>query len=404
METILFLMIAFVFGAFIGSFLNVCIHRLPRNESITHPPSRCYACGTRVQWYDNLPIIGWVILGGKCRWCDTPFSSRYLVSEIVVGLLTAGTWWYVTHGGFDARPVLSPQVLWTQGQGISRPVADALALICLLPVVYLAFVGAMIDREYEIIPDELTMPFQFAAPLLAAVAGTSFFLERPPFPYSWLMTQTEGGSFHQDVAHFLTTSWTVVIGAVVLLALSLTPMRWVYGPRLGEDAWTDAGHRQVQTGFWYFAVVTLVLLAIATVLALVMSPTLVPGDNHMTRLDLPGFLAVSLVQSILGSLVGWAMPWLVGLLGSAGFRKNAMGYGDVKFFAPLGAVLGPVGVFYAFFLAALVGTMIGLPKMLMGKGRKLRFGPCLAIAAGLVLVVGPLIHVWFLQRVMPPPG
>ena len=63
-DQFLLLLPAFVFGAFIGSFLNVCIHRLPRNESVVSPPSRCYACGTRVLWYDNIPVLSWLLLRG----------------------------------------------------------------------------------------------------------------------------------------------------------------------------------------------------------------------------------------------------------------------------------------------------------------------------------------------------
>ena len=83
------IILSFLFGTFIGSFLNVCVHRLPRNESVVQPPSRCYACGTRLTWYDNLPIIGWLILWGHCRACGTSFSARYLIAELAVGGLTA---------------------------------------------------------------------------------------------------------------------------------------------------------------------------------------------------------------------------------------------------------------------------------------------------------------------------
>ena len=96
--------IAALFGAFVGSFLNVCVHRLPRNESVVHPPSRCYSCGARVRWYDNLPVIAYLILRGKCRWCGAGFSPRYLVMEVVVSALTALTAWAVVSGFIMPAP------------------------------------------------------------------------------------------------------------------------------------------------------------------------------------------------------------------------------------------------------------------------------------------------------------
>ncbi len=78
---------AFVFGASVGSFLNVCIGRWPHNESVISPPSRCPRCGHPIGWYDNIPIISWLLLRGKCRGCALPISAQYPVVELVVGVL-----------------------------------------------------------------------------------------------------------------------------------------------------------------------------------------------------------------------------------------------------------------------------------------------------------------------------
>jgi leader peptidase (prepilin peptidase)/N-methyltransferase len=76
---------AFIGGACMGSFLNVVIHRWPLGESIVKPGSHCPSCGTSIPWYWNLPLISWVILRGKCRWCKAPISARYLVVEFMGG-------------------------------------------------------------------------------------------------------------------------------------------------------------------------------------------------------------------------------------------------------------------------------------------------------------------------------
>jgi len=81
-------------GAAVGSFLNVCIYRLPRNESLLHPPSTCPRCGTRIAWHDNVPVLGWLWLRGRCRSCREPISVQYPLIELLNGLLWAGAAWH----------------------------------------------------------------------------------------------------------------------------------------------------------------------------------------------------------------------------------------------------------------------------------------------------------------------
>jgi len=83
--------VVFVFGACIGSFLNVVIARVPKGESIVSPPSHC-ACGHRIAWYDNLPLLSWFLLRGRCRKCGRPYGFRYPFVEFLTGLLFLGFW------------------------------------------------------------------------------------------------------------------------------------------------------------------------------------------------------------------------------------------------------------------------------------------------------------------------
>jgi len=85
---VIFAIFSFLLGAAVGSFLNVCIYRLPAGESIVSPPSRCPACGARIRPWHNIPILGWLILRGKCRDCGAPISPRYPFVELLNGLLT----------------------------------------------------------------------------------------------------------------------------------------------------------------------------------------------------------------------------------------------------------------------------------------------------------------------------
>src|SRR5947209_6367544 len=77
---------SFFFGAIIGSFLNVCVHRMPRGHSVADGRSRCYACGKTIRWYDNLPLVSFFILQGKCRDCGARFSIRYWLVELLTAI------------------------------------------------------------------------------------------------------------------------------------------------------------------------------------------------------------------------------------------------------------------------------------------------------------------------------
>lgn len=84
-----------LFGGSIGSFLNVCVYRLPRNESLWHPPSSCPTCGARIAWHDNVPVLGWLWLRGRCRRCRAPISAQYpLIEAAIAGLWVAAAWQY----------------------------------------------------------------------------------------------------------------------------------------------------------------------------------------------------------------------------------------------------------------------------------------------------------------------
>src|SRR3974377_243739 len=82
----------FVFGSVVGSFLNVCIHRLPIGESIVSPPSHCPHCRYSIPWYLNIPLVTWIYLGGKCRNCGAPIAIRYFLVELLTGAVFFSCW------------------------------------------------------------------------------------------------------------------------------------------------------------------------------------------------------------------------------------------------------------------------------------------------------------------------
>jgi leader peptidase (prepilin peptidase) / N-methyltransferase len=131
MSTQSLIVVAAVFGAIIGSFLNVVIVRLPRNESLVAPRSRCRACGGELHWLDNIPVLSFLALRGRCRACDASISWRYPIIEALTALLFAAAAW---------RSATSIDL-----------VVDCLFLATLVAI-------AGIDLEHQIIPDRLTLP------------------------------------------------------------------------------------------------------------------------------------------------------------------------------------------------------------------------------------------------------
>lgn len=131
-------------GLIIGSFLNVCIVRLPEEESVVAPRSHCRACHTAVAWYDNIPVASYVVLGGKCRSCGAAFSARYAAVELVTGLLF----------GLVAQQGLGP------GETVLQ-----LAIVSAMVVI------TFIDIDHFLILDVITFPAIAVAPLLAYGVG-----------------------------------------------------------------------------------------------------------------------------------------------------------------------------------------------------------------------------------------
>ncbi len=126
------LFLAGIFGLCIGSFLNVVIYRLPRGESIVTPRSRCPSCEHPIAWYDNIPLVSWLLLRGKCRHCSVKISFRYFLVELLAGVLSIATFFY-----------FQDLVLY-------------FAYFCFLIAPLLAVI--FIDLDHRIIPDSISLP------------------------------------------------------------------------------------------------------------------------------------------------------------------------------------------------------------------------------------------------------
>ena len=169
----LILSLATALGFAVGSFLNVCIHRLPRGESIAWPGSRCPACQHPLRWYDNVPVLSYLWLRGRCRYCQTPITPRYLVVELVTGLLFFGL-----------------VLLYPPGLLLAARLLFGCALIVLFAI----------DLDHHILPNVITLPgilagfaLSFAGPpgwrssLIGIVLGGGI-----PFAIAWTYEKVRG--------------------------------------------------------------------------------------------------------------------------------------------------------------------------------------------------------------------
>ncbi len=125
------IVVAGLFGLVVGSFLNVCIHRVPRHESIVTPRSRCTRCGHMIAWYENIPLASWIALGARCRGCGERISVMYPIVELTTGALFALTYWQC---------------------GLSPLLGVRLVFAAVLVVLF------AIDLEHQILPNAITLP------------------------------------------------------------------------------------------------------------------------------------------------------------------------------------------------------------------------------------------------------
>ncbi len=147
-------LIVFLFGSLVGSFLNVCIHRMPLEESIVRPRSHCPKCKKTILWYDNIPFLSYILLKGRCRYCKEKISPRYFLVELITALMV---------------------LLFYTRFGISFNFFFYIIFACGL------IVATFVDIQHRIIPDEISVGGMFAGLVLSAVRGFNL----GPVSWSW---------------------------------------------------------------------------------------------------------------------------------------------------------------------------------------------------------------------------
>lgn len=389
----------FTLGACIGSFLNVVIHRVPRNESVVFPPSHCPACGKGIRWYDNIPILSWIALKGRCRFCHGPISPRYLVIEAVTGGLLVAL--YVCYYVLGARGVAATEPL-----GSSWPMYAAhAALLCGL------LACAMVDIECWIVPLEACWVVSVVG-LLSAALKPHPFLGAPVA----ITPKLFGRPFVKPAlydAGISPTAGAIALAALVGVGLAFVLLRYGYI----RQSFIDASDRQLDQDppepppassgkkkkkkardaavvekedvpvnarkeiLW-----ELVYLAPAAVLAVAawLVVTKVPAARGVWKSwHEAGPIAQNLgcaEAAVFGYLVGGLWIWGMRILGTLAFGRLAMGMGDVHILAAVGAVTGWIVPSVVFFLAPVFGLIWAIRLWATKAQRELPYGPWLAVA------------------------
>lgn len=359
---VFFSAIAFVLGAVVGSFLNVCIYRLPLDLSVNEPRrSFCPSCKTLIPWHQNLPVLSWLWLRGRCANCGSRIAVRYLAVELLTGLLFLAVW--------RAFPAEIAVVYWI--------------------FVSLLIAATFIDFEHYIIPDEISLGGT------AAGVVASFILPRLMFTdvrWAALITSMASAAFGYALLWVVLEAGKLAFGKKKIRLDAPTPFTWT---RTGDDADFVVGDER---GLWSdnFARERDQLL-------LHCESAVIDGRDlgqttlrfHYNRVNVGAEeLQLDHTQQISGVVRELQIP------------REAMGRGDLKFLAAIGAFLGWRAVVFSVFAGSLVGSLVGVGTMLIGKrvwSAKLPFGPYLAAGALAWMFFGDALISWYMGVLNPQP-
>jgi leader peptidase (prepilin peptidase) / N-methyltransferase len=311
------LVTVFIFGAVVGSFLNVCIARLPLEKSILWPGSRCGSCFEPIHWYDNLPIISYLWLRGHCRHCGARFSARYFIVELVTALTFTGLFYGEVVCNIHDWPVIGG-AQWAIQRGFF-PWQWWVVWFFHACLVALLLAASVCDLDGREIPLPLTLTGTFVG-LVGSIL------------LAWPWPRDAADAVPQPNPRLLPgREWQVPLDK------DLHP----HGLREGAYPWPVWGP---------------------------LPAGLVPGDWKL-----------GLATGLAGLLVGTFMMRGVAFLFSRGLGREALGLGDADLMMMAGAFLGWQPVVVAFFLSVIPALLVGAFQLIIKRDNELPFGPSLAI-------------------------
>ncbi len=378
------ILFVFVFanGCCIGSFLNVVVYRLPRDKSLVTPPSACPACNRHIRFYDNIPMVSWLILGRKCRFCKAPVSPRYFLIELLTAVIFLGV--FILYFSIDLREGL-PQFL---GGGW---------LIYLLHIILLsAFIAASaIDLELWIIPLSICW-FATAAGFIVSALGGYLIDPSVILDYSLLPVASPAtGSLAAGAAVGLGIS-----SLLLMTGLLKRSYESDVSGQAGEVVHEGGVEDEIQDENFNHRleamreIAYLLPIIICSTAAFWMSRQVEPVAAWWSAFSQNPAIA-GLLGSVWGYFVGCGIVWAIRIFGTLAFGKEAMGLGDVHLMGAAGAVVGPLLVVVAFFIAPFFGLAWAGFQMFFKKVRQIPYGPFLSLGVFIVMI----FHDWILNRI-----
>jgi leader peptidase (prepilin peptidase)/N-methyltransferase len=357
-ELFVFNLLALLLGAAIGSFLNVCIYRLPLDLSINQPKrSFCPSCKKTIPWHQNLPLISWLALRGRCANCGARIAFRYFGVELITALLFLGVW--------RSFPPSMAVPYWI--------------------FVALVIVATFIDFEHFIIPDEITIGGTVAG-IVASVLVPE--LMGTDSRVAAVIRSVLAAALGYLTLWLVLEAGKIAFGRKHIRLDAPTPFRW---KRQGEDADFTVGEEQTLWSDYFARESDRLLLSCDEVTIdhrVLKDATL---EFHYNRVAVSGQeYLLDTVDDISGVVRELQIP------------REAMGRGDLKFLAAIGAFLGWRAVLFSIFAGSLLGSLIGLLTLILGKrvwSAKLPFGPYLAFGAIIWMFFGPDLVRWYMQMV-----
>jgi leader peptidase (prepilin peptidase) / N-methyltransferase len=348
----------FIFGAAVGSFLNVCIYRMPRGMSIVSPPSHCPGCNYSIPWYRNVPLVTWLWLRGKCANCRGSISPRYFLVELLTGIAFLASWLAVGR--------LSPLL--------------ALAY-CLIIAGFIA--ASFIDFEHFIIPDEITIGGMVAGFLCSLAVPL---LHKVNDPLTALKQSALGMIVGGGVVYAILRIGKLLFGRQ---KLELQPgTRVIFTETalvLPEKSipYEDLFYRKTDVITFEAKVVELIDRCYQAVHIRLTPEKLEIGEEAYNPEQVPHMEAVTDRMTL---------------------PREAMGLGDVKFMAAIGAFLGWKATLFSLMVSSMIGAAVGVLLILFRRqewSSRLPYGPYIALAAIIWIFGGDKILAALLQPRLP---
>ena len=355
-----FAAVAFVFGATVGSFLNVGIYRLPRDMSVREPRrSFCPTCKTPIPWHQNIPLVSLLVLRGRCAKCGSKISFRYFGVELLTALLFLAAWEF-----FPWRIAIAYWVF-----------------------ISILMVATFVDLEHFIIPDQITIGGTIAGVVASFIVPE---LMNADTRLAAVVRSALAAALGYVILWIVLEGGKVAFGKKRVNLDGPTPFVWT---RHGDDADFVVGEERSLWSDYFAREKDRLLLHCdeAKIDAEGFGSEVLEFQYNRVRIGNKEFV-LDTVDQISGVAHELEIP------------REAMGRGDLKFLAAIGAFLGWRGVLFSIFAGSVAGSIVGLGTLIIGRrvwSAKLPFGPYLALGALIWMFFGEKFVAWYFQLINP---